>query len=448
MTYDLIVIGTGTAAQVASGHTRAAGWKVAVVDHRPFGGTCALRGCDPKKMLISGSETIDALRRMRQHGVKGDLGIDWAELMAFKRSFTDAVPRNREADFARAGIDAFHGRCRFTSPNSVAVDGVAEELKARFILIATGARPDTLNIAGESLLITSERFLELETLPGHLVLVGGGYIAAEFSHIAARAGAEVTVLQRHERILPAFDADLVGWLMEKFAELGIEIRTRASVLKVEKGPKGFTVHTMTDRVPQVVTGDCVVHAAGRVPDLDTLDLAVGEVESEHGHLKLNEFLQSVSNPNVYAAGDAAEHGPPLTPVSSYDGKIAAKNMLEGNRLAPDYRGVPSVAFTIPPIATVGLSEKAALASGLRFRVKSERVPDWYTAVRLNESVYGFKTLVEEGTDMILGAHVVGPHAEELINIFGLAIQNRLTAKALKATIFAYPTGASDIGYMV
>ena len=448
MTYDLVVIGTGSAARVASGRTRAAGWKVAVVDHRPFGGTCALRGCDPKKMLISGSETIDALRRMSRHGVKGNLAIDWGELMAFKRSFTDAVPRNREADFARAGIDAFHGHCRFTSPNSVAVDGLAEELKARFILIATGARPATLNITGESLLITSDRFLELETLPGHLVLVGGGYIAAEFSHIAARAGAQVTVLQRHERMLPAFDADLVGWLMAKFAELRIEVRTRASVVKVEKGQKGFAVHTMTDGAPQVVTGDCVVHAAGRVPDLDTLDLAVAKVESEHGHLKLNEFLQSVSNPNVYAAGDAAGHGPPLTPVSSHDGKIVANNLLHGARRRPDYRGVPSVAFTTPPIAAVGLSEEAARVSGLKFRVKSEQVPDWYTAVRLGESVYGFKTLVEEGTERILGAHIVGPHADEVINLFGLAIRHNMTVDVLKDMVFAYPTGASDIGYMI
>jgi glutathione reductase (NADPH) len=159
-------------------------------------------------------------------------------------------------------------------------------------------------------------------------------------------------------------------------------------------------------------------------------------------------MQSVSNPRVYAAGDAANSGPALTPVSSNDGRIVARNLLEGNRHRPDYRGVPSVAFTIPPIAAVGLTEEAARTSGLKFRIKSERVPGWYTARRLNEPVYGFKTLVEDGTDRILGAHIVGPHAEEVINIFGLAIRNGLTAVDLKATVFAYPTGASDVGYMV
>ena len=445
-TYDLVVIGSGIAAQVASARTRSAGWKVALIDHRPFGGTCALRGCDPKKMLVSGAEAIDAARRMCGMGIVGESQIAWADLMAFKRSFTDPVPRHREEDFAQRGIAAFHGHARFTGPNSVAVSG--EDLRARHILIASGARPAPLNIPGEEYVITSEQFLDLGTLPSHIVLIGGGYIAAEFSHIAGRAGARVTVLQRADRMLTGFDPDLVSWLMEKFDEWGIDVRTRSTVHKVDKAGTAFEVEALTDTGPQFVTCDLVVHAAGRVPDLDTLDLATGKVEFDGERLKLNEFMQSVSNPSVYAAGDAANNGPPLTPVSSHDGRVVARNMLEGNRHKPDYHGVPSVAFTIPPIAAVGFSEEAARASGLRFRVKCKRVPDWYTARRLNESVYGFKTLVEDGSDRILGAHIVGPHAEEVINIFGLAIRHNLTTAALKATIFAYPTGASDIGYMI
>jgi glutathione reductase (NADPH) len=197
-----------------------------------------------------------------------------------------------------------------------------------------------------------------------------------------------------------------------------------------------------------VATDLVVHAAGREPDLEALDLSAGRVETENGRVKLNEFLQSVSNPKVYAAGDAARRGPPLTPVSGHDGDIVARNVLDGNQHRPDYRGVPSVAFTIPPIARVGLSEAEARAKGAKFRKYSEKVPDWYTAVRLNERVYGFKTLVEEGTDRILGAHLVGPHADEVINLFGFAIRHGLTADNLKDPMFAYPTGASDIGYML
>jgi glutathione reductase (NADPH) len=307
--YDLLVIGTGTAAQVAAGRVRKAGRSVAMIDHRPFGGTCALRGCDPKRMLISGAEAIDAETRMRGHGVIGEARIDWRGLMMFKRRRTDMVPRDREREFAENGIDAFHGLARFTGPDVVVVDG--QELRARHILIAAGAGPVPLNIAGQEHAMTSERFLEIDALPGRIVLVGGGYIAAEFSHLAARAGVHVTVLQRAERMLPAFDPDLVGWLMEKFGELGIDVRLRSTVHRIDKTAGGFIVHASTDSREQEVATDLVVHAAGRKPDLEALDLSAGRVASENGRVELNEFLQSVSNPRVYAAGDAAGRGPPL-----------------------------------------------------------------------------------------------------------------------------------------
>ena len=445
-TYELVVIGSGTAAQVASARVRKAGWRVAVIDHRPFGGTCALRGCDPKKMLVSGEEAVDTARRMRGHGVEGDLRIGWPELMAFKRSFTDPVPEKQERRYAEQGIAAFQGLARFTGPDTVAVGG--REMKARHILIASGARPVPLGTPGEENLVTSDDFLELETLPRRVALVGGGYIAAEFSHLAARAGAKVTVLQRGPRMLPRFDADLVGWLMESFAALGIDVRTSTAVTRVERTANGFLVHAAADGQEQAVAADLVVHAAGRFPDLDALDPAVAGVRLDCGRLALNEFLQSVSNPRVYAAGDAASSGPPLTPVSSHDAKVVAGNLLDGNQHRPDYRGVPSVVFTVPPIAAVGLSEEKARAQGLRVRTKSERVPEWFTARRLAEPVYGYKTLVEEGSGRVLGAHLVGPGADEVINLFALAIRHGLTAADLKATMFAYPTGASDVGYML
>ncbi len=444
--YDLVVLGSGTAAQVASSRVRAAGWRVAVIDHRPFGGTCALRGCDPKKMLVSGEEALDAARRMRGHGVEGELRMRWPDLMAFKRSFTDPVPQKQERHYAEQGIDAFHGLARFTGTDTVRVDGT--ELRARHILIATGARPVPLGIPGEEHVATSDDFLELEELPKRIVLIGGGYIAAEFSHLAARAGATVTVLQRGVRMLPAFDPDLVGWLMESFGELGVDVRAEATAIRVERAAEGFVVHFSAERRTRSVAADFVVHAAGRAPDLEQLDLPAAGVALVGGRLTLNEFLQSVSNPLVYAAGDAAGGGPPLTPVSSHDAKVVAGNLLEGNRHRPDYRGVPSVAFTVPAIAAVGLTEAEAAAQGKRFRVRSEKVPQWFTARRLAEPVYGFKTLVEEGTGRILGAHLVGPGVEEVINLFGLAIRHDLTAEALKSTMFAYPTAASDIGYML
>ncbi len=444
--YDLIVIGTGTAAQVTAARVRRAGRSVAVIDHRPFGGTCALRGCDPKKMLVSGAEAADWARRMHRRGVTGELRIDWKELIAFKRTFTGPVPKKREESFARQGIDAFHGMARFRGPDTVVVDG--RTLKGRNIVIAAGARPVALDFPGAEHAITSDAFMELEDLPKRIVMVGGGYIAAEFSHIAARAGANVTVLQRGARMLPKFDTELVEWLMEAFRGIGIDVRTASAVTGIERAEEGFRVHTRTPQGPAAIPADLVVHAAGRVPDIAELDLNAGAVEMENGRLRLNEFLQSVSNAIVYACGDAAALGPPLTPVSSHDGKIVAANILEGNRHRQDYRGVPSVAFTLPPIAAVGLSEAEARKQAPKLRVNSAKVPDWYTARRAGESVYGYKTLVEAESGRILGAHLVGPHADEVINLFGLAIRHNLTVDALKTTMFAYPTAASDIGYML
>lgn len=445
--YDLVVIGTGTGASGAASICRTAGWSVAVIDHMPFGGTCALRGCDPKKVLVGAAEAIDHFHRMRGKGIAGgEPVIAWNDLIQFKRTFTEPVPAMKEKNFAKNGIDAYRGRAKFCGPRSVDVGG--EVLEGRFILIAVGAVPMRLGIPGEESVITSTDFLDLVQLPKKIVLLGGGFIAAEFAHIAAHAGAHVTVFEQMERMLTPFDADLVGWLMEKFRDIGIDVRLKTRVTAIEKDGDSLSIRASSNGKDEILEADIVVHAAGRVPDLESLDLAAAGVESEKGRLRLNEFLQSVSNPAVYAVGDAAMSGPPLTPVASHDAKVAAANMLKGNHQKPNYLGVPGVAFTIPPIASVGLSEKQAREKGIKFRMKSEKASDWYTARRIAETTYGFKVLVEEGTDRILGAHLLGPHVDEVINIFALAIRKGLTAEDLKTTMFAYPTGASDIHYMV
>jgi glutathione reductase (NADPH) len=445
--YDLVVIGSGTAASVAAYRCRAAGWRVAVVDHLPFGGTCALRGCDPKKVLVGAAETLDQDRRMRGKGIAGgEPAIDWRALMAFKRGFTEPVPRQRESDFAKNGIDAFHGHARFRARQTVEVHG--ELLESRFILIATGAVPMRLGIPGEEHFTTSTDFLDLDDLPGRIVLVGGGFIAAEFSHVAVRAGARVTVLEQADRMLPQFDPDLVGWLVEKSDRLGIDLRLGTRVAAIERLGTGFRVAIASEHAMSSVEADLVIHAAGRVPNLEGLDLEAGGVEHDKRRLQLNEFLQSSSNSAVYAAGDAASRGPALTPVASHDAKVAAVNMLKGNVERANYTGVPSIVFTIPPLARVGLLEQDAHKENLRFRARHEKTSAWYTARRVAEDCAGFKVLVEEGTGRILGAHLVGPHADEVINIFGLAIRTGLTDEQVKAAIFGYPTAASDIGYML
>ena len=258
----------------------------------------------------------------------------------------------------------------------------------------------------------------------------------------------MTVIEQTDRMLAPFDPDLVGWLMEKFHEIGIDVRLRTRVTAIEKNSDGLTVRAAADGKDALFEADLVVHAPGRVPDLEPLDLAAAGVPTGKGRLDLNEFLQSVSNPAVQSVGDAASSGPALTPVASHDAKVAASNMFNGNHDVPNYLGVPSVAFTTPPVASVGMSEQQVRDSGTKFRMKSERASSWYTARRVAEAAYGFKVLVDESTDPILGAHLICPHCEEVINIFALAIREGLTAEDLKTTMFAYPTTTSDIGYML
>ncbi|NNE19277.1 MAG: NAD(P)/FAD-dependent oxidoreductase, partial [Myxococcales bacterium] len=356
--FDLVVIGAGTGATSVARACGGAGWKVAIVDSLPYGGTCALRGCDPKKMLVGATEAVDWSRRMNGRGVRAsDLGIDWADLMAFKRTFTDVMPGRVEGGLDKAGVVTLHGTARFVSPNVVRAGD--RELRAKYVHIATGARPATLGIPGEGLLTTSTDFLNLKSLPDRIAFVGGGFISFEFAHIARRAGAsEVTIFHRGERPLPAFDPDLVGLLVERTRELGIDVRFPACVDGVTARGSALCVDVSTPTGTESLECDAVVHGAGRVPNLDELQLDVANVEHGPRGIKVSKSMRSVSNPAVFSAGDCADTAAPnLTPVSAYEARVAFKNLLAGEDARQvDYPAIPSMVFTVPPVGRVGLLE--------------------------------------------------------------------------------------------
>lgn len=446
-THDLIVIGTGTAASVTAMGCRKAGWSVAIVDHRPFGGTCALRGCDPKKMLLAATEAIDAFERMRAiDTVKGDLHIDWAALQRHKRSFTDPVPEKREHAYQKQGIDTYHGRARFNGHNSIVVEG--KTLVGRFIVIAAGAEPIRLPIEGAKHLALSDDFLDLPSLPKRIVLVGAGYIGFEFAHIAARAGAEVTLLNRGDQPLTGFDPDLVTLLVERTRALGVKVHLGHEVKAVRKRDGDFEVEAMGPEGCMTIAADLVVHSGGRAPALDALDLDAAGIAHDSGKLSLDQHLRSTSNPVVYAAGDAAGGPLPLTPVAALEAHAVLDNLLGREKASVDYTGIPSAVFTLPTLARVGLLEAEARQQGLRFKMAHASVPGWFTARRINEPCYGYKVLVEEDTGRILGAHLIGPDAAEVINLFGFAMRSGLTADAIRHATFTYPTASSDIESML
>jgi glutathione reductase (NADPH) len=445
--FDVVVIGTGEAASAVASRCRSAGWQVAVIDSRPFGGTCALRGCDPKKVLVGAAGTLDRVRRMKGKGITAEeIRINWQELMRFKRSFTEPVPKNREEGFAKAGVATFHGRARFVGRSSAQVND--EVLEGRYVVIAAGQKPADLKIVGTEHLTTSEQFLDLNELPKRILFIGGGYIAFEFAHVAVRAGAQVTIAHRGPRPLPRFDPDLVDQLVKSSRELGVDVQLGTEVIRIEKRSGQLVVRASASDQQPTFEADMVVHAAGRVPEIDDMNLDAAGVAWDSQGVKVNEFLQSVSNPAVYAAGDAAASGgPPLTPVASYEGILVAANLLKGNSQKPNYLGIPTVLFAIPPLAAVGLSESEAHKPALKFKVKKEMTSNWYSSRRLAEKYSGFKVLVEEGTDRILGAHLLGIDAEEVINLFGVAMRSGMRATDLKDMLYAYPTRGSDVPYI-
>jgi glutathione reductase (NADPH) len=512
--FDLIVIGTGVAATTAAYKCKSAGWSVAIIDSRPFGGTCALRGCDPKKVLVGAADIVESVTRMKNYGISNEnkcdsekdplIKIKWKELMNFKRTFTEPVPKNREESFHKAGITTFHGIAKFTAPNSIKIiennnhnednnnndilhnqnkfynkiednpgyEGVGDRekvIEGKFILISTGSTPIPLKIQGKEHLMTSDQFLDLDNLPSKIVFVGGGYISFEFAHIAARAGSRVTILHRSEKPLSNFDSDLVNVLLQKSQDIGIDIKLNAPVNKIEKvteNPEGFLIYfSNNDKEGKndTIKADLVVHGAGRVPNLSNLNLDVGNIkyDSRKG-VSVNEYLQSISNSSVYSAGDVSDtQGLPLTPVASYEGEIVASNLLQGNHLKPNYKGIPSVVFTIPPLSSVGMLEEEAKEKGLIYKVTHQNSSNWYSSKRINEKFSAFKILIEESSQgsgggesnntensKILGAHILGHNSEEVINIFALAIRLGLSKEKIKDMLFSYPTNSYDVNYML
>jgi glutathione reductase (NADPH) len=445
-TYDLVVVGSGVTSAVAS-RCREAGWSVAVVDRQPFGGTCALRGCVPKKILVGAAEAVQGARALTGKGVPaGDLTLDWPELIRFKHSLVEPTTERTEQAWGRMGIEQFHGRARFVGPTTLAVGD--DRLTGRRILIAAGALPAPLRFPGADRLTVSDRFLDLARLPPRVLFVGGGYVSFEFAHVAARAGAHVTILHRGPRPLEGFDPELVDMLVHRTRELGVRVELGVDVRGVETAGSALVVRGVVAGAERTFEADLAVHGAGRIPDLDDLDLDVAGVKREKRGVTVNEFLQSVSNQAVYAGGDAAASGPPLTPKADHDVGVLTTNLMEGNRRTPSYEGLASAVFTIPPLAAAGLTEDAARATGRRFRVTRQDTSGWFHTRRLGETASAFKVLIEEETNHILGAHLLGPHAEEVINLFAVAIRLRIPAPALQQVIFAYPTSGSDIRFML
>jgi len=446
--FDVFVIGTGTAGKSVAKECVAEGLKVAIADNREFGGTCANRGCDPKKVLVGLTEILDRAGKMKGHGITKMPEFSWKDLMEFKKTFTGAVPAATEKDMKELGIKMYHQSPKFLDENTLSVEG--KTVKAKKIVIATGNKAMELPIPGRELPIISDDFLELEELPESMIFIGAGYIGMEFAHIAARCGVDVTLIDAESRALNNFDEDMVRHLQKASEEIGIKFIFDAEVTGVEKLQTNYRLIANQKGKKIEIKAKLVVNTAGRVPSIDGLDLEKGNVDFSNKGITVNEHLQSPTNKNVYACGDvSASEGLPLTPLSSQEARLVAGNILDKNRAKTvDYPPQPSVVFTLPNLASVGLNEKQAREKGYDFKVEQKLVPKWFNAKRINEDYYAYKTLVDKETGLVLGAHLLGPDAGEMINMFVMAMCGKLNCETLKGMIFSYPSWASDIKAMV
>ncbi len=438
--YDVIVVGSGTSGYNVAKGCRQAGKSVAIVENGTPGGVCALHGCQPKKFFVVQAELVRLAQHLAGKGVTAPPTLAWIDTAAFKSEFTDAVPENTRAFFERIGASFYRGTARFESPGTLVVGDIT--LQADAIVLATGAAPRRLDIPGGELGLDSNDFLAQQELPASIIFIGGGYISFEFAHVAAAYGAQVTILNKSEQVLRQFDSDLVATTVAASEQAGIKVLTGREPVEMSRNEAGVQVRCKNGEVHEAAA---VFVAAGREANLQDLNLeGLGLAPSPRG-LVVDEKMRVAGQTNLYAVGDCARTIS-LAPVADREALVAAVN-ITGGELNMDYRTVPSVCFTQPPLASVGLTEAEAKKQGLSFRVRRGETTGWANQRRLGAKFGQFKLLVDDD-GLILGAHILDHGAGDMINVFALAMKNELPAKDLKEMMWAYPTLTSDTKYMV
>jgi len=443
--YDIVIIGAGNAGFGVSQIAHPAGKSIAFVESAEFGGTCPNRGCTPKKVLVAAAHALHEIELAEQHGIDvGPARLDWGRLIDRKNEMIDFIPGAME-DTAKNRGDVYRGQATFVDHNAIEVNG--ERIEADNFVIATGSITRPLPISGAEYLITSHEVLSERELPDEVVFIGGGVIAMEFSHVYARAGAKVTILEMAPQLLPRLDQDAVAAIRGESERIGIDTRTGVRVEAVEKVGERLQVHFEHDGERQTIEADRVVNGSGRIANVADLDLDAAGIEYDGIRILVDDHLRSVSNPAVWVAGDALLHSAQLSPLATYEGRIVARNIVEGAIHRPDYSIVPSAVYTVPALASVGLTEAEANEAGIEFDVITSDMSQWFSARFYAETVAWSKILVEKDSHRIVGAHLVGHHGEELIHLFALAMRHGITVDQLGDELYAFPTFAADIKSM-
>jgi glutathione reductase (NADPH) len=436
--FDMFTIGAGSGGVASSRRAGSYGARVAICENSRVGGTCVIRGCVPKKLLAYGAQFADAFADATGYGWRVAPPVhDWPSLIAAKNVEIARLEGVYHRLLRDSGVMLIEGRGRLVDPHTVEVGG--KRYTAANILVATGGHPVLPAIPGIEHAISSNEALELGALPHHIVIVGGGYIAVEFAGIFRGLGAEVTLAIRGEDLLSGFDDDVRVTLAQELRKRGIEIRARTQIARIDKRGHGCDLTTLHG---ETLSADLVMYATGRRPNTRGLGLAeAGVTLDEAGAVVVDEWSRS-SVPNIYAIGDVTD-GLNLTPVAIAEGRALAETLFHDNPIKLDHANVPTAVFSQPPVGAVGLTERAARQSHSPIDIYRARFTPLKNTLSGRPETTMMKLVVERQTDRVLGCHMVGVDAPEIIQGIAIAVKCGATKRQFDQTLGIHPTAAEE-----
>jgi glutathione reductase (NADPH) len=437
--YDLFVIGAGSGGVRSARMAAAKGVRVAIAEDRYLGGTCVNVGCVPKKLYVYASQFSESFSGATGFGwINSQATFDWPTLVANKDKEISRLQTVYDGLLQKSGVTIINGRASLIDAHTVTVNG--QHYTAERIIVATGGWPFVPEIEGKQHIITSNEIFNLAALPKRIIIVGGGYIAVEFAGILNGLGVKVKLFERNNKILRGFDEDVRDFLMQEMVKKGVDLHVNTSVVSIEKQADTFIAKTNTD---EMIETDLIMYATGRVPNSHNIGLdAVGVITDEVGAIKVNDDYQT-NVPSIYALGDVTNRVN-LTPVATSEGMALINKLYSANPSSVDYDNIPTAVFSQPNIATVGLTEQKARAQyGDDIDIyKTSFKAMKNTLSGIDERTF-MKMVVVRSTDKVIGMHMVGAEAGEIIQGFAVAMKAGATKAVFDSTIGIHPTAAEE-----
>jgi pyruvate/2-oxoglutarate dehydrogenase complex dihydrolipoamide dehydrogenase (E3) component len=447
--FDALVIGSGQGGNPLAGALTAAGKKTALIERQDVGGTCINRGCTPTKTMVASARVAYLVRRAGDYGVNtSEPVMNMERVRERKRAIVESFRGGSEKRLAKAEVALIRGEASFTGPRTVRValrDGGERSLTAPLIFINTGTRPAAPPIEGLDALpyLDNDSIMELDYVPRHLLVIGGGYIGLEFSQMFRRFGSSVTILQSGPQLLGEEDPDVAAEVLKILRQDGIEVHLNAHARKAAGTKNAITLTIESEGETLTIEGSDLLLAAGRVPNTTALQPALAGIETDrHGYIKVNERLETTAA-GVYALGDV-KGGPQFTHISYDDYRIVKANLLDGGHRSTADRMVPYTVFMDPQLGRVGMTESQAKASGRAVRVARMPMTSVARALELDETRGLLKVIVDAQTEEILGATVLGIEGGEVMSVLQTAMMGRLKYTVLRDAVYAHPTLAESL----